>query len=308
MGQRLEEPMGVEEFLPMDPSGWDAGWETGWEAIAKPLITIACFALLWTWETFFPLVVDRKRRWRHAGRNVAIALLNVVILGVLFGTVTLGVATWTADRQVGLLYWLDLTGPWRWLLALLLLDAWLYTWHRLNHRVPLLWRFHRMHHSDKEMDVTSATRFHLGEHLGAATLRLGLIPLFGVTVVEILVYELLVVAVTMFHHANITLGRFDRPLRWLIVTPRMHQIHHSRWQPETDSNYAVIFSFWDRLAATYRMRVGSEPVDLGLDEFQEEGWQSVWGMLKTPFVNITRGSTSVEQPDDATPATEAAPR
>lgn len=260
----------------------------GWAVTAKAGLTVLCLAILWTWETWVPLIAGRQKRWRHARRNVAIALLNTVVLGVLFGAATMGVAIWATDSQLGLLNWLAVPWPYRLLPAILLLDGWLYVWHRLNHRVPLLWRFHRMHHSDSEMDVTTATRFHLGEHLGAAALRLGLIPLFGITVVEILVYEMLVVAVTMFHHANVSLGRFDQPLRWLIVTPRMHQIHHSRLRAETDSNYSVLFSVWDRIAFTYRMRAGSEPVELGLSDFDDDHWQTVAGMLKTPFVRPDR--------------------
>jgi sterol desaturase/sphingolipid hydroxylase (fatty acid hydroxylase superfamily) len=253
--------------------------------MVKPALTVAFLAALWTWESFFPLVLGRPERLRHAGRNVAVALLNTVVLAVLFGAATVAVASWAAERQFGVLYWLGVPWPWRLLPGVLMLDAWLYAWHRINHRVPLLWRFHRMHHADREMDVTTATRFHLGEHLGAATLRLGLIPLFGVGVAELVVYETLVVAATMFHHANLSLGRFDRPLRWLFVTPRMHQVHHSRWRPETDSNFSTVFSVWDRIGRTFRMRPGTEPVELGLDEFDADEWQSVAGMLKTPFTN-----------------------
>lgn len=258
-----------------------------WAAVAKPGLAVLCLAALWTLETFLPFAAGRQRRWRHAGRNVAIALLNTVVLGVLFGAATVAVAVWSLDQHLGLLHLLGVPWPWRLLPAILLLDGWLYVWHRLNHRIPLLWRFHRTHHSDREMDVTTATRFHLGEHLGAATLRLALIPLFGVMAVEILVYETLVVAVTMFHHANVSLGPLDRPLRWLVVTPRMHQIHHSRLRSETDSNYSVLFSFWDRIARTYRMRRDGEAVEVGLNEFDDDCWQSVLGMLKTPLVKAT---------------------
>lgn len=254
-----------------------------WTATAKPAVTVACFVLLWLWETFFPLVAGRRHRWRHAGRNVAIAVLNTVALAVVFGAATVGVANWAAERQWGLLSLLGLSGLGHWLAAIVLQDLWLYVWHRLNHGVPFLWRFHRMHHADPEMDVTTATRFHLGEHIGSATLRLGLIPLIGLTAAEILVYDTLVVVITMFHHANISLGVADRPLRWLIVTPRMHQIHHSRWRPETDSNFSVLFSMWDRLARTFRMRAGSQPVELGLDEFDDDRWQTIAGMLRTPL-------------------------
>ena len=256
---------------------------SAWAATAKPALTVLCLTVLWSWEALFPLVVGRRNRWRHAGRNIAIALLNTAMLALLFGVATVGVAVWAEEHGYGLLHWLGAPWPWRLLAAVLLLDGWLYLWHRLNHWAPFLWRFHRMHHADREMDVTTATRFHIGEHLGAGVLRLGLIPLFGVTAVEIVLYETLVVAVTMFHHANISLGRLDRVLRWLIVTPRMHQIHHSRLRPETDSNYATLFSFWDRLARTYRMRLGGEAVDLGLNEFDDDRWQTVVGMLKTPL-------------------------
>lgn len=109
------------------------------------------------------------------------------------------------------------------------------------------------------------------------------------------IYETLVVAVTMFHHANISLGRFDRPLQWLVVTPRMHQVHHSRRQPETDSNYSTLFSFWDRLFRTFQMRSKNEPVELGLDEFDDDRWQTVVGMLKTPF--STPSTTEKEMPE-----------
>lgn len=250
---------------------------------AKAWVTLACLVALWLWETARPWVRGRPHRWRHAGRNSAIALLNTAVLGLLFGAATLGVAEWTAERQWGLLAAIRVHWPWRLLPALVLLDLWLYAWHRLNHRVPLLWRFHRMHHSDREMDVTTATRFHLGEHMIAATLRLGLIPLLGVAAAEIVWHESLVVAITMFHHANISLGRWDGLLRWLLVTPRMHQVHHSRLRAETDSNYSVLLSIWDRVAGTYRMRDGDEPIELGLDEFAEDCWQSIPGMLRTPF-------------------------
>lgn len=254
-----------------------------WAGAAKPALTVGFLAALWAWETFFPLVVGRRGRLRHAGRNVAIALLNTVVLALLFGAATVGVASWASARGFGLLNWLGVPWPWRLLPAILLLDGWLYVWHRMNHRVPLLWRFHRMHHSDAEMDVTTATRFHLGEHVISATLRLGLIPLFGVNVFEVLIFETLVVANTMIHHANISLGRLDGPLRWLIVSPRMHQVHHSRWRPETDSNYSTLFSFWDRLAGSYRTRSGVEPVELGLREFDDDRWQTIAGMLRTPL-------------------------
>jgi sterol desaturase/sphingolipid hydroxylase (fatty acid hydroxylase superfamily) len=147
-----------------------------------------------------------------------------------------------------------------------------------------------MHHSDASMDVTTATRFHLGEHVFASILRLGLIPLLGIGLWYIVIYDMMVVAVTQFHHANISIGRWDRWLRVFIVTPDMHKVHHSRWKPETDSNYSVVLSLWDRVARSFRMRNDPTELDFGLDEFDDDQWQTFRGLLKTPFRLANRKS------------------
>lgn len=260
----------------------------------KPAVTVFCLSVLWSWETLLPYFERGAGRVRHAGHNLAIALFNTVILTLVFGAATVGVAEWSARNGLGLLRLFAM--PWiaRLVLALLLLDAWLYLWHRANHAIPVLWRFHRMHHADKDMDVTTATRFHLGEHLGASVLRLALIPLLGFETLHLLIYETLVVAATMFHHANISLGRTDAWLRGIIVTPFMHKVHHSRWRPETDSNFSTLFSCWDRLAGTFRMRDDCSTLALGLDEFDDPDSQTFGGMLKIPFrPNTGRNQDSI---------------
>src|SRR5262245_52549342 len=138
----------------------------------KLVVPVVLLALFWCWETWRPFFGQRDGRIRHAGHNLAIALFNTVVLGLVFGFATAGVAAWTEQNQYGLLSAVALDEPVRFVLALVLLDGWMYVWHRANHTIPLLWRFHRMHHSDLHMDVTTATRFHIGEHLGAAVLRL----------------------------------------------------------------------------------------------------------------------------------------
>jgi sterol desaturase/sphingolipid hydroxylase (fatty acid hydroxylase superfamily) len=251
----------------------------------KLAVPVVLLALFWCWETWRPFFGNREDRLRHAGHNLAIALFNTVILGLGFGFVTATVAGWTEQNQYGLLNSLGLAGPVRFGLALVLLDGWMYVWHRANHSIPLLWRFHRMHHSDPHMDVTTATRFHLGEHVGAAVLRLGLIPLLGFEVWQLVVYDTLVIAITQFHHADISIGRWDRWLRWVIVTPCMHKVHHSDWRPETDSNYSTVLSIWDRLFGSFQMRSDPKTLVFGLNEYTDPGWQTAWGMLKTPFVD-----------------------
>ena len=252
----------------------------------KAAVPVIFLALFWAWESWRPFFqTGREVRIRHAGRNLILAIGNTVILAVSFGALTVIVATWVAKNDFGLLNLISLPGPAEFVLGILALDCWFYIWHRANHRIPFLWKFHRVHHSDPNMDVTTATRFHLGEHIGASILRLGIICIVGLNVWHIVAYEVAVIAATQFHHANISLGRWDRIVRILIVTPDMHKVHHSREQPETDSNYSTIFSIWDRLARSFRMRQNPDSIEFGLREYDDDRWQSVTGMLKMPFKN-----------------------
>ena len=248
----------------------------------KMVVLVAALATLWVWESARPFFERPHGRWRHAGRNLFVALLNTMLLALVFGAATVGVAAWAESHRIGWLHQWTLPGWVTLALAVLLLDGWLYVWHRLNHAIPLLWRFHRMHHADCEMDVTTALRFHAGELVLSAILRLALIPLLGVTSTQLLVHETLVVAATMFHHANISVGRLDWWLALGIVTPFLHKVHHSREPIETNSNYSVIFSWWDRLGRTLRQRDDCESLRLGLNEFDDPRWETVTGLLSIP--------------------------
>ena len=273
--------------------------DADWARAAKYAVPVVLLTLFWCWETWRPFFGQRDGRLAHGLHNLAVALFNTIVLGLAFGSITVAVADWAAQSAFGLLHLADFTAPMRFALALILLDGWMYLWHRANHAIPVLWRFHRMHHSDRHVDVTSATRFHLGEHLGSAVLRLGVIALLGVEVWQLLVYDTLVIAITQFHHADISLGRWDRRLRWLIVTPTMHKVHHSDWQPETDSNYSTVLSVWDRLAGTFRMRAHPGTITFGLAEFAAPKWQTWWGMWQTPFVGSRPDAARAQQPTDA---------
>ena len=137
------------------------------------------------------------------------------------------------------------------------------------------------------MDVTTAARFHMGERIGSSLL-LGDHPSAWLHVWNLVVYDMLVVAVTQFHHADVFLGRWDRWLRVFIVTPALHKVHHSNRREETDSNYSTVLSVWDRIAATFRMRSDPKTLVFGLDEWSDPQWQNWWGMMKTPFVKPTK--------------------
>ena len=259
--------------------------------LVKRALPVVLLAIFWCWETWRPFFGHREGRLTHAARNLALALINTVVLALAFGALTAFVADWTHETLSGLMNLVPLAEPFRFALALALLDAWMYVWHRANHAIPLLWRFHRMHHSDRQMDVTTATRFHLGEQVSSSLLRLGLIPLLGIEIWNLVVYDAMVLVVVMFHHADISLGNWDRRLRWLIVTPNMHKVHHSDQRSETDSNYSTVLSAWDRLAKTFRMRPDPKAIVFGLEEFIDAASQSCWGMWKTPFVAVKQVET-----------------
>lgn len=252
---------------------------------------IVVLLLLFLWESVHPFYEyftgSAKSRGKHALRNLVIGGINALMIAVVFVGLWLAASVWAAEARFGVMHWMeDLLGIPVWVHALgavLILDLWTYIWHRMNHEIPFFWRFHRVHHSDNKMDVTTASRFHLGEIFFSSLFRIPLILLFGVYLWELVLYEIVMFAVVQFHHANIGLSeRVDRVLRAVIVTPNMHRVHHSRWQPETDSNYSSLFSFWDRLAKTFRLNPNPESISLGLDEFDSEEDQTVKGMFKTP--------------------------
>ena len=251
----------------------------------KMIVPLAVFLILVVLESLFPLFEERRRA-RHYGRNLALFLFNTLVLALLFTHINSDVlnlsarSSWSLTGMTALPYWLKTAA------SILLFDAWMYVWHRLAHRIPLLWKFHRMHHSDTEMDVSTAVRFHTGELLISSVLRLGVFYIIGMDLFALLLYETIMMVNIYFQHSNVFVpAQLDRLLRTVIATPRMHWVHHSKIREETDSNYGTIFSFWDRLGKTFSLRQDPRNIEYGLDEFREENWQTVPGMLKTPFVD-----------------------
>lgn len=228
------------------------------------------------------------RRWRHDGRNLAVGLLNVLPPLAGLGALTAAVAVATEHVQWGLLNAIEAPMLVEILAGLLLLDLWMYAWHVGNHKLPFLWRFHRMHHSDNRLDASSALRFHLGEVVLSYLLRLGVIALLGLTVRHVLLYELILLPVILVHHANLALPRpLEAVARWLVVTPDIHHVHHSRVQHETDSNYGSVLPWWDRLFRTFRMQ-SPENLRYGLEGWDGDKRQSIRGLLLTPFLRRER--------------------
>lgn len=248
------------------------------------LIAVAALVLLLGLESWAPAALGRRHRLRHAARNLALGLFNAVALALLAAPLIARVSLWAESGGFGLLRLIPLPAAAATVAAILLFDAWMYLWHRANHEIGFLWRFHRVHHSDPEMDATTAVRFHTGEILISSALRLAVIPLLGITIHQLLVYEMLLLPVILFHHSNVRFPeRVDRRLRLIIVTPAIHRVHHSRLRVETDSNYSSVFSFWDRISGTIRLRRDGQPVNFGLDEYDGEEWQRITGMLGAPY-------------------------
>ena len=166
-------------------------------------------------------------------------------------------------------------------LDLLLLDCWIYWWHRANHEWPLLWRFHEVHHLDEFLDASSALRFHFGEVLISALARAAVILLLGVPLISVVVFETLLAINTMFHHSDIRLPpRLERSLALVIVTPSIHWVHHHAIRQDTDSNYASLLSLWDRLFASRSATRRTPEMPVGTEGMTDRG---VIGLLARPF-------------------------
>lgn len=253
-------------------------------AFWKTVVVAVALAVLWVLEGVAPMFLERRGRVSHTLNNLGLGVVNAIVVPLLFAAAILAVSEAARRAEFGLLHVIHLPAWLAWVLALVLFDAWMYAWHRLNHAVPVLWRFHSVHHSDEELDASSALRFHTGEVVLSSVARLAVVPLLGITIEQLLVYEMILLPVILFHHSNVRMPRtIDRCLRLVIVTPWMHWVHHSREQPETDSNFASILSIWDRLFGSFRLRSDPRTIELGLKGYDRTRSRTLRGMLASPF-------------------------
>ena len=255
----------------------------------SPAAAAGSLALLWIGELLLPAFTEHRGAGRGVRwRNLFMAGLNIIVAGGFAG-LTLFVTNLSQQIDLGLLhqarFLLPESSSISFLLVLIsfcLLDLWGYVFHVLAHQVPWLWRFHALHHNANHFEVTLALRFHTVEIALQGLLSLPIYFLLGVGIQEILLYQLVLMPIALFHHWNVSLpGHLDRILSWVVVTPGMHVIHHSRWVRETDSNYAPVFSLWDRLFGSFRWRDRPATVAVGLDGFDENQIHTLQGMLAT---------------------------
>jgi sterol desaturase/sphingolipid hydroxylase (fatty acid hydroxylase superfamily) len=239
------------------------------------------------------LALERWRpheRLRPAwGTNLGLFAVGTLATAVVCGACGFAVAAWAMAHGVGALAWTGADGAAAIAIGVLGLDAVSYGWHRANHSVPLLWRFHQVHHADESFHVTTALRFHAGELLLAIPVRIAAILALGVPPAGVLVFELVFGAANVLEHGNFDLpGRLEKVARGLVITPTLHRVHHTSDWRELDTNFGTVFSIWDRLGRTFR---GSEPerrILTGLPERRDVGPPALVESLLLPFAPGSR--------------------
>ena len=216
----------------------------------------------------------------HKGGNLTLGILNIILLRVLVPGGLVGLALW--QNGGGLMGVLHLPQAVEFFLCLLLLDLTLYWQHRLLHEMDFLWRWHAPHHGDRDLNVTSAVRFHPGEALISIAIKAASILALGAPVAAIILFEILLSSASLFTHTNWSLGRVDKWLRLMIVTPDMHRLHHSRVAQEARKNFGFFLSLWDRLFGSYQAEPKSahETLPLGIEAQSDDG---LWASLVYPF-------------------------
>ncbi|MEO6800783.1 MAG: sterol desaturase family protein [Rhodanobacter sp.] len=260
---------------------------------------VGIFAVMALWEVLAPRRRQDIGRWRRWPANLGIVVLNSVLVRLIFPTAAVGVALYAEAHGWGLFHALGAPGWLAVVASMLVLDLAIYLQHVMLHAVPLLWRLHRMHHTDLEFDLTTGARFHPLEILLSLVIKLGVIVALGAPAVAVLAFEVVLNVSSMFNHGNVGLPRgIDRMLRWLLVTPDMHRVHHS-WHPaETNSNFGFNLSWWDRVFGTYRAqpRDGQTGMTIGINQFRDPRelrldrmlWQPMRGPVDTYPINRDR--------------------
>jgi sterol desaturase/sphingolipid hydroxylase (fatty acid hydroxylase superfamily) len=247
---------------------------------------LLAFLAIASWETLAPrrhLNFSRSIRWYS---NIGISLLNQLLLRLCFPVLLVGLAVVVQQREWGLFNLVEVPEALAIAMCLLLFDLAIYVQHVVFHRVGWLWRLHRVHHSDLDFDVTTAVRFHPVEIMLSMLIKMVLVVLLGAPPAAVLIFEIVLNLTALFNHGNIFIPvKVDRVLRWALVTPDMHRVHHSAEPAETNSNYGFNLPWWDYLFNTYCPQPGKghEQMTVGLEEFRREDKLLLPGLLLLPF-------------------------
>jgi sterol desaturase/sphingolipid hydroxylase (fatty acid hydroxylase superfamily) len=263
------------------------------EAAIRLGFFLGIFAVMALWEVLAPrraVTISKAVRWAN---NLGLVVLNTVLLRLLFPAAAVGMAAFAAGQGWGLLnhwqvpFWLAVP------VAVLVMDLVIWLQHVMVHAVPALWRLHRVHHADLDYDLTTGARFHPIETVLSMLIKLATIMVLGPPVVAVILFEVILNAMAMFNHGNVRLPLgLDRRLRWILVTPDMHRVHHSVEDDETNSNFGFNLSLWDRLFGTYRdqPRGGHERMTIGIRDHRDpREVDRLPGMLTLPFRGAVTG-------------------
>jgi sterol desaturase/sphingolipid hydroxylase (fatty acid hydroxylase superfamily) len=252
--------------------------------LATALALSGLFLILFVCERWLPLRQARGVLARRLWVNLSIAALAIGTAAVLVLPAGATALQYVSERRFGLIHWMELPAAAQSVLGFLLLDLTFFYWHLANHKFPFLWRFHNVHHIDRDLDVSTAFRFHFGEVALSAGFRMIQIAVIGVSPVTFALYELVFQANTLFQHSNVRLPVVvERFLNRFIVTPRMHGVHHSEVQCENNSNFSVVFPWWDGLHRTLRLNVPQSQIVIGIAGYAAAADDQLASALIMPF-------------------------
>ncbi len=258
---------------------------------------LGVFTLIALWEIVSPrrkLTLSKGNRWVS---NISLAVLNTIILRLLFPAAAVGVAIITQQRGWGLFnnafHGIELPGTIAVILAVVIMDLAIYLQHVMFHAIPLLWRLHRVHHADMDYDLTTGARFHTLEVILSMLIKFAVIILLGPAPIAVMIFEVLLSATSAFNHGNVYIPeKIDRILRLCIVTPDMHRVHHSVYTPQTNANFGFNLPWWDRLFGTYVAQPmhGHIAMQIGLQTHRNPAQvATLKGMLGMPFIRESGG-------------------
>ncbi len=249
---------------------------------------LSVFFMMTVWEVLAPrrpMILSKPFRWLN---NLGLVLLNSFLIRLVLPMGAVGIAIAAQKSEVGLFQWISLPNWIEGFASLMILDFAIYLQHVMFHAVPVLWRLHRVHHADLDFDVTTGTRFHTLEIALSMGIKWAVIVLVGASPLSVLLFEVVLNATAMFNHGNVQVPlRMDRFLRWVVVTPDMHRVHHSVLKDEANSNFGFNFPWWDRLMGTYHPQPlgGHDKMTIGLAEFRGPSVNQFHWMLLMPFKN-----------------------
>ncbi len=258
-----------------------------WMLLHVDTLRLAVFAGLLvaasSWEALRPARRRTRPRLARWFANASLLVLSSGLMRLALPAGLLAIAALADTHQWGLLHLVEIHEALQVVLAIVLLDFIIYWQHRLSHRVPLLWRIHRTHHSDPDFDATTALRFHPIEMVASLGIKVGAILVLGASPLAVLLFELILSSAAIFNHSNASLGsRLDRVVRLVLVTPDMHRVHHSQRTDETNSNYGFNLPWWDRLFRSYKAQSAQEDFPIGIAELDDQA-QTPLALLKQPL-------------------------